>query len=185
LISNLGKAFLASTSACAGLIKLEKDLNPIYPPIKPRDLPPLEGYKIVGYMGCSESKIVAVQKKEKNLFFCTSYETPQSYALSRTSFWARFNGDNPVVLQIEIPIEKNIDDKELWRDPNLNRAVPSVVPIHISLYPAIPPEIQKRRELVLRVHHFVTIENKVVGGAICRAFYQQYIDFKNKFTKNF
>jgi hypothetical protein len=164
---------------------MELRVSEIYPPKEPKDLPALPGYKVIGYMGTSFSKIEAIRKLERNLFFCETYNTPQEYALSRTSFIQRIRGDRPIVLQIEIPVDKELLQKDLWRDPNAHKSIPSVVPLQVSLYPAIPPALQKELGLKVREHHIVTCENRIKWGGICRATHELYIDFKNKFTKNF
>jgi hypothetical protein len=177
--------FAALPFLAGGAFYLELKVSEIYPPKEPKNLPPLPGHKVIGYMGTSYSKIEAIRRMERNLFFCETYPTPQQYALSRTSFLQRVKGDRPTVLQIEIPIEKELIQEKLWRDPYLSKSMPSLVPVEVSLYPAIPPSLQKELELKVREHHTVSCENKIRMGGLCRATHQLYIDFKNKFTKNF
>lgn len=141
-----------------------------YPPDKIASLPPEPGNQIFGYMGCPESKIEAIKKRERLLFFTDGLEVPQRYALARTSLWDRLCGkDRPVVLQLEIAQNDEINPSEYWRDSALTHPI-SIVPHHVSFYPALSPQTQRRHNLQVRVHHVVTCRVLQQGGALCRAF---------------
>lgn len=133
-------------------------------------LPPEPGYKVYGYMGCPKSKVEAIGKRERLLFFTNEIYVAQKYALSRTSIFSRLRGlDDPVVLQLEIPENADIRREDLWNDPIL-KSPPTPALVHIAFHPAIPPEIQTKCDLKVRIHHIITCENQKIGGANCRAF---------------
>jgi hypothetical protein len=139
-------------------------------PQKIPELVPMPGYKIYGYMGCPASKVEAIRKRERLLFFSHTLEVPQRFALSRTSWWSRFvRGDSPVVLQIEIREDAEIRNEDLWRDSLLSRSHISPVQQYIHFSPAIEPVVQNRCDLQVRVHHVVTCALQKEGGSICRA----------------
>ena len=153
-----------------------------YPPQSPPELPPQPGYKVFGYMGCPASQVEAISRLGKNLFFAANdFKVPQRYALSRTSLWDRCNKmDRPVVLQIEIREDSAIEDSDLWRDPQLTRSDISSPygSSFVSYWPAIPPEVQQRCGLQVRIHHVVTPFVDQRGGATIRAIYdlwQKYL----------
>ncbi len=144
-----------------------------FPANKPAALPPSPGYKTIGYMGCSASKVEAVRKRQRLLFFADTIDTPQKYALSRTSWRSRLKGtDEPVVLQLEIREETHIGEKDLWRDPQLSKSAiyPNPhQPQFVSFWAAIPPDVQERCDLQVRVHHVVTCALQQSRGGCCRA----------------
>ncbi len=161
----LGKLAFAAVASSWTFLQLSEEAEKRFPPKKPEDLAPLKGYKIFGYMGCPISSVPKIQERSRNLFFDTSIGVPQKYALSRSYF-----EDLPVVLQIEIPQDCEITQKELWRDPLLKESCATLVPRTISLWPAIPPALQKKVDLQVRIHHVVTPEVLQENGGLKRAF---------------
>ena len=128
------------------------------------------GYKIFGYMGCPSDKVEAIRKKQRFLFFADTVDIPQTYALSRTSWWSQLRGENqPVVVQLEIREDADINEEDMWNDPKLSQQTVSILPQFISCWPAIPPNIQEKCDLQVRVHHVVTCNVQQLGGGKCRA----------------
>ena len=132
--------------------------------------PPLPGYRVFGYMGCPLSKVEAINTLQRDLFFSDDMIAPQSFALSRTSMIDRLKGaDKPVVVQIEISESKSIKPEDLGRDASLKTL--SYVPrTSVHLWPWIPPDVQKRCDLRVRVNHVVTLDVLQDGGHWYRAF---------------
>ncbi len=143
-----------------------------FPPEAISPLPPEERYYVVGHMGCSDAVIDAIRQRKRLLFFASgdlSLEVAQRYAVCRTPFWDRLRErQKPVVLQLEARKDFPVRDEELWRDPNLQRIHPTTS-LYLSFWPAITPESQKRSDLRVRVHHYVTTENRINGAAFYRA----------------
>ena len=160
LLSAWGMGLLASI----GINPLPK-LDDRFPAHELPSLEPRPGYKIAGYMGCPLSSKKAIEKMERRLFFAEDPSAAQRYAIWRTPF---IGEDVPVVLQIEIREDDEITREDLWRDPHLNASMLSPVPVQVDYWPAIPPEVQKRVDLHVRVHHVVTCELRQADGGLCR-----------------
>ncbi len=155
-----------------------------YPPQTPEELPPTPGYKVFGFMGCQQSRVQAVSELSRNLFFANDIEVPQLYALRRTSMFSRMTGaDHPVVLQIEIEKNSHIEPSELWRDTSLTRPITPQLSSFVSYWPAIPPEVQKRCGLKVRVHHVVSCSVQQQGGYLCRAIHDIWEKCIHKYSR--
>ncbi len=144
------------------LFEIDEIVKESFPPKHLDPLPPQPGYKVFGYMGCPLQKISDIQKRERNLFFSSTINAPQKFALKRSG-----SRDTPAVLQIEIKDDASINPQDLWRDPQLNK-LSYIPPMEVSYWPAIPPEIQMKTNLHLRVHHLVTCEVLQETGHWCR-----------------
>lgn len=147
-----------------GIYTFDHFLKNEFPPSQLPSPLPLPGYKIFGYMGCPLSKVEAINRLQRNLFFSDDIIAPQSFALRRTSYIERLKGtDKPVVVQIEIREDTFIKPEDLEKDPSLKSL--SYVPRNsIHLWPWISPATQKRCDLQVRVHHEVTADVIQNGG---------------------
>ncbi len=173
----LVKATAGVLSACYGYNVISEEAEKRFPPEKPKDLAPLPGYTVFGYMGCPETSVKKIRARSRNLFFVrksgdamADFSVPQKFALWRTS-----NGDTPVVLQIEIREESEIKKEDLWEDPLLKQNCLTLVPRSMSLWPAIPPELQKSVDLQVRIHHAVTPQVLQKDGGLKRAFRYMFL----------
>jgi hypothetical protein len=146
---------------CAGAVLLDRWCEKNFPPDPVPELPPRPGYLIHGYMGCPRSSVEAIRRQERLLFFSKTVDVPQQYALGRTAFRGQ-----PVVLQIET--RGAIRDDELWHDREPTSVRPIQMTLPLSLHPAIPPEVQKKYDLQVRVHHVVNCSLRQQGGGLCR-----------------
>lgn len=153
-----------------------------FPPEEMPHSQPTPGNKILGYMGCPQSKIEDVCKRKRLLFYAPQPDIAQNYALCKTSWISRITGkDRPVVLQLEIEKEHNIQENELWRDPNLSKQFVSPIPIPISMWPALPPKTQEKYDIKVRVHHVVNCKMQQKGGFTCRALHTLSQKINNRF----
>jgi hypothetical protein len=145
---------------------LKERFPPSLPPLKPAE----PGFKVFGYMGCPLSKVEAINARARDLFFSDDIKAPQSFALRRTSFMDWFKGvDQPVVVQIEITKSEFIKPEDLGKDQSIQYT--SYVPRNtVHLWPWIPPNVQQRCDLRVRVNHVVTPDVLQNGGHWYRAF---------------
>ncbi len=171
-MQKIGALGVVGFVSLCGAVKFDSWAEKEFPPGEIPELPPQPGYKVFGHMGCPEGSVEAIQEKARNLFFSKhGVAIPQFYALSRTSWLSRIIGkDRPVVVQIEILKDQEIKDADLWEDRQLKNPPPPMVTTPISYWPAIPPEIQKKAGLEVRVHHVVTSSVYQRGGHWQRAF---------------